>query len=86
MQRKYMLMLVDDDMESPYKVVQTYLFFLYKVVSVFYHSPNTTNMPPWGLLCDVIWAPLECNTTSESPYDVIEHNSSVQGVRNLQIG
>ena len=24
------------------------------------------------VLCDVIWAPLECNTTSEIPYDVIQ--------------
>ena len=28
-----------------------------------YHFPNTTQRPPW-CLCDVIWAPTECNTTS----------------------
>ena len=27
---------------------------------------------PWRLLCDVIWAPPECNTTSKSPNEVTE--------------
>ena len=35
-------------------------------------APNSTWRPPWCLLRDVIWAPPECNTTSESPDDVIE--------------
>ena len=54
-------------------------------VSVLYHFPNTTWMPPCSLLCDVICAPPECNTTSESLQDVIESNSR-QGLRNLLIG
>ena len=37
-----------------------------------YHSPNTIWRPPWCLLCDVMWAPPECNATSESPHDVIK--------------
>ena len=51
--------------QIPYEeyVVATELAFLY---------PKTTWGPPWCLLCDVIWAPPGRNTSSVSPYDVIE--------------
>ena len=65
-----MLIVIDGDIESPYKIVPERYFFI-KIRAFLYHSPNTTWRPPWCLLCDVIRAPPQCNTTSESPYDVI---------------
>ena len=73
MQSKRILRVVDGDIESPYKIVSD-IFDLLKIKlwTLLYHSPNTTWRLPWCLLCDVIWAPPECSTTSESLYDVIE--------------
>ena len=72
MHSKCVFRVVDDDSKSPNKIVpDIFDFFLYKFARGFpvYHSPNTTLRPPLCLVCDVIWAPLECNTTSESPND-----------------
>ena len=50
---------IDDDIESPCKIVPDTLYFFYKVAFL-YDSTNTT------------WRSPECNTTSESPDDVME--------------
>ena len=59
-----------DDVESPYKIVQPYFFF-YKVV--FCITLLTPHGGRHGACCVMSYGLyLQCNTTLESLYDVIE--------------
>ena len=64
--------MVDTDIERPSKIVPGIFDFFYRSERFLYLSPSTTWRPSWCLLCDVIWAPPECNAALEIPYDVIE--------------
>ena len=59
-----MLVVVDDDIESPNKMFQSYLNLIYSCECF-----CITLLTPHGgrhvASCDVIWAPPECTTTSE---------------------
>ena len=46
--------MVDFDFGSPYESVPDMYDFVYKVVSVVYHSTDTTWRPPGSLLRDVM--------------------------------
>ena len=69
MKSKYMIRVVDDDIESRDTIVPDILFiydFLYfiKLRIVLYYCPNTTWRSSWCVLRDVIWAPLSAHMTS----------------------